>query len=70
MRTSKRIKEREPQTVHSERQQLRKLDTDRPREPSSCTEPDCKWPARQQGSVEFGGGAEQCNGTMELFQLR
>ena len=21
-------------------------------------------------AVEFGGGAEQCNGTMELFQLR
>ena len=24
----------------------------------------------QPDSVEFGGGAEQCNGTMELFQLR
>ena len=26
--------------------------------------------ASSSGSVEFGGGAQQCNGTMELFQLR
>jgi len=51
MRTSKRIKERERQTVHSKCQQLRKLDRDRRREPSSCTEPDRKWPARHQGSL-------------------
>ena len=32
-------------------QRLRNLDRDRRQEPSSCTEPDCKRPARHQGSL-------------------
>jgi hypothetical protein len=51
MPKSKRLKEREAETLCSERRQLRELDRARRREPSSCKGPNCSRPARHQGSL-------------------
>jgi hypothetical protein len=51
MPKSERLKEREARTVRSERRRIRELDRDRRREPSECKEPNCRRPARHQGSL-------------------